>query len=370
MSQNFVWIKASAGGDCNGIMKLTFDFGDTSILNFNISDFCVNETVDLTQIKSDPRIAVATELKFYRSDVDLIAGSGQITNETQFDTGALTEVYVKIIFPGTACPRKGIISLKHKLVPEFTMETNLIEFCEISQKVDININPSNIISLGLKPISYTIKGPNAFVETGAYTDKTIYTTNIPGEYTVTIVTDNACSYTAAPVVLRSFDVPQITSITIESDKVTVNTISKNPNRTIEYSYDGLGSWQARNVFYNVPKGLRSFVVRYADNAVENGCTSIPKQAYILSINNVITPNGDGVNDVWKVTGLDFYEGKPTTVQIFDRFNKIVFEKSSTNTLMWDGRTNGRPVPSTTYWFIIKLPDANEWRGWIMVKNSE
>lgn len=370
VSQNFVWIKASAGGDCNAIMKLTFDFGDISVLNFNIGDFCANETVDLTQIKSDPRIAGATELKFYRSDADLIAGSGQITNETQFDAGALTEVYVKIIFPGTACPRKGIISLHPKLVPEFTMETNLIDFCEISQKVDINIDPSNIISLGLKPVSYTIKGPNAFVETGAYAGKTIYTTNIPGEYTVTITADNACSYTAAPVVLRQFDVPQITSIIVESDRVMINTISKSPNRPIEYSYDGLGSWQASNVFFNVPKGVRSFVVRYADNGVENGCTSTPKEAYILSISNVITPNGDGVNDVWKVTDLDFYEGKPTTVQIFDRFNKIVFEKSSTDTLIWDGRTNGRPVPSTTYWFIMKLPDGNELKGWIMVKHSE
>ena len=60
----------------------------------------------------------------------------------------------------------------------------------------------------------------------------------------------------------------------------------------------------------------------------------------------------------------------TKFRDLNRFNKIVFEKSSTNTLIWDGRTNARPVPSTTYWFIIKLPDANEWRGWIMVKNSE
>jgi gliding motility-associated-like protein len=70
----------------------------------------------------------------------------------------------------------------------------------------------------------------------------------------------------------------------------------------------------------------------------------------LSISNVFTPNGDGVNDVFypDYTGDDqFY------FQIFDRWGVKIFETRSRQQ-GWDGRDlNGQVSPEGVYFYTVK-----------------
>ncbi|WP_300671198.1 T9SS type B sorting domain-containing protein [Soonwooa sp.] len=369
-SNSFVWIQADGGGgDCAHFMKLDFDFGDVSTMPFTISNFCVYDKIDLNQIKNDPRIASASNLEFYLTEADLIAGN-KIPNDTQFLIGDLTSVFVKIIFPGSQCPRKGIITFNPKVTPIFTMQDNEIYYCKSLENAYIKIDPSNIFNLGLTPVSYKILGPDGSETTGAYTDPLVLSTNKEGVYKVTIIANNGCSYTADPVTLIPYDVPVITNIIVDINSVQVIATAANPNRTIEYTYESFGSWQTSNVFVNVPKGIRKFYVRYADNQSDNNCISSATAAYVLSAQNVITPNADGINDTWKISELGFFNGQNTTMQIYDRYNRLVFEKSSNTEIIWDGKIKGAPLPTATYWYVIKTPDGNQRNGWILLKNRE
>ena len=81
----------------------------------------------------------------------------------------------------------------------------------------------------------------------------------------------------------------------------------------------------------------------------------------LSPPNVITPNGDGVNDVFK---LDLPEqlGECTIIQVFNRWGQKVFSAISYNniTTRWDGRNDGNDdLPHGTYYYVIDLNDGTE-----------
>ncbi|HWK57253.1 MAG TPA: gliding motility-associated C-terminal domain-containing protein [Parapedobacter sp.] len=99
---------------------------------------------------------------------------------------------------------------------------------------------------------------------------------------------------------------------------------------------------------------------------ENGClvsTTFEVRAYCkeLTIPNMFSPNGDGVGDVWEVSGL---EERNAAVTIFDRNGQAVFQSRGYNT-PWDGSYNGRLVPVGTYYYLIIVGDEH-YRGPVTV----
>ncbi len=84
----------------------------------------------------------------------------------------------------------------------------------------------------------------------------------------------------------------------------------------------------------------------------------PCMHYTYNIPNVITPNGDGLNDVFQ---LNFpYE----RVVVYNRWGQQVFE-SDTNAF-WDGKTlNGKEAPTGTYYYII-VTNEETYKGFVQV----
>lgn len=84
-------------------------------------------------------------------------------------------------------------------------------------------------------------------------------------------------------------------------------------------------------------------------AVKNDCNSF------VSIPNVFTPNGDNVNDTFKivlgdVTTIDF--------KLYNRWGNLIHETSN-KTILWDGRTtSGEPCTNGVYFYTLKYIDGN------------
>ena len=72
---------------------------------------------------------------------------------------------------------------------------------------------------------------------------------------------------------------------------------------------------------------------------------------------VHTPEGDGVNDTWEVTNLrEVYPD--AVVRIFDRYGKKLAEYKGEDP-GWDGYYNGKPMPTTDYWYEIEIEEIEK-----------
>jgi gliding motility-associated-like protein len=71
----------------------------------------------------------------------------------------------------------------------------------------------------------------------------------------------------------------------------------------------------------------------------------------VRVPNIFTPNGDGINDVWVIPGLDKYE--QAMVQIFNRWGQQVYQ-SKGYAQPWNGQQAGRPLPAGSYYYVIDL----------------
>lgn len=101
------------------------------------------------------------------------------------------------------------------------------------------------------------------------------------------------------------------------------------------------------------------------------CDVLPCGENDIEISTAITPNGDGINDTFDISGIDLC-GFVASVKIFNRWGAIVYE-SSNYTLGsmstsgsegdWDGYSptsaigNNGKLPNGTYYYIIHLQDS-------------
>ena len=75
------------------------------------------------------------------------------------------------------------------------------------------------------------------------------------------------------------------------------------------------------------------------------------------IPNAISPNGDGKNDVWKLDFLSLLYPN-ASVEIYNRWGENVYSAEGNYTNPWDGTYKGQLLPVGTYYYILKLNDAN------------
>ena len=73
--------------------------------------------------------------------------------------------------------------------------------------------------------------------------------------------------------------------------------------------------------------------------------------YKLVPANIVTPNGDGVNDKWVIPNIDMYPDNE--VKVFDKSGRVVFTKRGYNN-EWDGTFNGNKLKEDAYLYIIKF----------------
>jgi gliding motility-associated-like protein len=209
---------------------------------------------------------------------------------------------------------------------------------------------------GFNIISYVWTNPAGQIVS---TTDTVVNMNLVGTYSVTVTANNGCSYTAT-FEAKYYDVPVIQNMIASGNTYTIIATGSQP---ILYSIDGI-NWQATNVFYNLPTGITTFYVKY----VEGKCI-VKQDGVILDIKNAITPNGDGMNDRWIVRNLHVFGKKMTNVKVFDRYQYLIFEQNTNTQIIWDGTISGRPIPTSSYWYVITLPDGRTFTGWILVKNN-
>ena len=77
----------------------------------------------------------------------------------------------------------------------------------------------------------------------------------------------------------------------------------------------------------------------------------------LRIEDVVSPNGDGENDVWVVRGIDQFP--ENEVAIFNRWGQEVWSTKGYNNDWTGTNEGGELLPIGAYYYVLKLNDAEE-----------
>ena len=80
------------------------------------------------------------------------------------------------------------------------------------------------------------------------------------------------------------------------------------------------------------------------------------------IPNIITPNGDGKNDIFKIPGY-FKRMAPCSFVVYDRWGNLVYDNNQYQN-DWGGiKPNGTALNVDTYFYSLKC-DKGQWSGWL------
>lgn len=184
-----------------------------------------------------------------------------------------------------------------------------------------------------------------------------------GTYTVRLEL-NGCFIEQSVTISESADLI-ISSILIQGTTITISVDGDNPPYLYALDND---SFQTSNVFTNVSLGPHVVYVR----PLQADCNIVSKEFSIINIVNTITPNGDGINDRLDLSHL-YLKENPSFI-IYDRFGMIVFEGTPANQYIWDGKKNGKPLKTDSYWYDIQWTEPHtentqRYTSWILLKNK-
>ena len=222
----------------------------------------------------------------------------------------------------------------------------------------------------IRNMQYSLGG-SPMIAFDRYEGKYAYTRTIPtGQYTLTVQYQ---SYPGAPYCTKVYgetvSLTRYPGLELEdkSDPRSINTIkvqAKGGNST-QYIYyfngftNGTNEYMLRSTDPTTRVvGNRVYKTVVVEVTDANGCSStltIEKE-YMKSVPpDFFTPNGDGQNDGWDP---DRYRSYPNlTVDIYDRYGRYITTLRSGQT--WDGRYNGKELPTGDYWYILKTHEEGE-----------
>lgn len=146
----------------------------------------------------------------------------------------------------------------------------------------------------------------------------------------------------------------------------LNAVQNSNN--VSYLWSPAGYVNYINIYnpYASPSATAYLVVKVGskDDCYLTDSVLITVKDYELNIPNAISPNGDGINDTWKINLLSTYIY--SKIQVFDRNGQLVFNTVGYNK-EWDGTKNGKPLPVGNYYYIIEPGFGRPVKtGWVMI----
>lgn len=83
----------------------------------------------------------------------------------------------------------------------------------------------------------------------------------------------------------------------------------------------------------------------------------------FKIFNAFSPNGDQVNDYFRITGIERYPNH--TLQVYSRWGLLVLETMDYQN-DWDGTWEGLDVPDGTYFYVLDTGDGEMLSGYVFI----
>lgn len=203
------------------------------------------------------------------------------------------------------------------------------------------------------------------------------TPTVTTTYSVVGVDGNGCSDTNTVIITVDPCAPPVASFSVNDSTICVgdcidftdlssnspdtwtwyfsnaDTPTSSSQDPLSICYSNAGSFDVKLVVSNA---YGSDSTTYTNLIVVDSCnTPTPPIVVEVIVPNVFTPNTDGQNDLFNITGTGITE---LNLKIFNRWGQLLFETNQLNE-GWNGRTtSGSEVPEGTYFYIAKVTTIN------------
>lgn len=332
-------------------------------------DFETKRTIIHNIFSNDPNL----EIEFYKN-----ANDAQLQNEPII--GVLdytsTEIFVRVSNKQTNnCLSAGKFNLVVNPVPVPNGSEDPITLCVNNPKDNPQLFTVSL-SGGKKATNETYQWyfNNSIIDGATEIN---YNANAGGTYKIEITRsyenlasdstdDSFCTGFNTFIVIESSP-PALTQndITVIDDSINNSISISTSNLGLgEYEFslnNAIANFQDEPIFENLESGIYTVFVRD-----KNGCgNATPIEVSVIGFPKFFTPNFDGENDTWSITGVNskFYSG--SKIYIFDRYGKLITQINPKGN-GWNGLYNGEQLPASDYWFTAELIDE---KGIVRIKKG-
>ena len=205
---------------------------------------------------------------------------------------------------------------------------------------------------GTPPLSFDWSGPGGFTSTGPSISLLR-----AGTYSLTITDTRGCILTEV-FVLTAPEAMMLSAVTVDA------TCPDTPDGTINLTVAG-GAIPLTFSWDDGATAVSRTGLLPGDHTVtvtdSNGCVQLLTVTLgvagidCLRIYEIITPNGDGRNDTWRLRNAELYPN--IEVFVYSRWGKLVYHSRNAGD-EWDGTYNGKLLPNDSYHYVIHLNDGS------------
>lgn len=331
-----VYIRVSAG-ECSSVAMVIFELTDGIPVTDATLLVCYNENGQGNFDLTEANVSNIGTYTYHTSEAAAMSGNNAINNPTNYTGNVPSTIYVRV-------EDEDCVS-----IAEITLD--------YFQQPDINIPVEFAICSGYSEIVDAGGGFISYAWSTGETSQSIEVSEL-GSYWVDLTDANGCTFRHDFEVIPG-TAPIIAHVEVGQDSFTIT--AEGGQEPYEYSIGGF-IFQDSNILANLPQGTYNIFVRGAD-----GCVSEVEIASILSWPTMFTPNGDGINDTFRVPGLEVYPG--SMIRIFDRHGMLVHQGNVNSNVLWDGSDlSGNKVSTQDYWYILEVSDGRKYTGHVTVKN--
>jgi gliding motility-associated-like protein len=249
----------------------------------------------------------------------------------------------------------------------YTVQTELTQPDSLTFVLDADNPNCDGLSTGSITINNPIGGvsPYSFaINEGVFVENMTFGNLIEGDYTITIKDKNEC-ITMQEVSILAPEIPVIflneEDVTLRlGDSILLEVVSNLDDQDVAWTPDiGLACGDCL-ITYARPLDNTSYIVTVTS---EDGCTTTARvnidvdkeRSFVIS--NVITDNGDNINDKMRYfAGTDV--ARINTFQVYDRWGNLIYKSENSESglidISWDGTFKGNKVASGIYTWLAKV----------------
>ncbi len=343
--------------ECGGVAYLTKEVIVPEIINLDVDSeeitYCSGEELELFVSKN-----ATADVKWYKGD-DLVGEGDKVFYTPSGEEETITIVGYDIY----GCTD----TIELTLIP-YQFE---IDFQDPGVRCSGDTLQLEIINNSGANLSYEWQGENIIDGNNSATPTVVVVEDTQFEVTVTDLDNNCDSTFLFTIEVSDIDVGIETDIEAElviTNSGTVTVINVPDNSTILWS---TGESDVETIIISAESveespEERTYCVTVTDEygCSDEECITItvvdpPCNEEDIYIPNAFSPNGDNVNDVFRLRGKYI---RSVEMRIYDRWGELLFEESGDENVSWDGTFRGEELPpdAYTYRVFVQCDDTDNW----------